>query len=105
VIEGERDGACFMAGGDRERSSSCGRSSKTRRWTRQQSTTLAVRGRTLREAGGSLGKDIPLPVVSAAQTSLMQYRKRQSASATAVALLRDQLGKHPFEENGEQESR
>jgi len=43
----------------------------------------------------SLDKDIPLPVVSAAQTTLMQYRNRQSASATAVALLRNQFGEHP----------
>lgn len=40
-------------------------------------------------------KDIPLPVVAAAQTALMQTRNEQSPAAKAAALLRNQFGGHP----------
>lgn len=43
----------------------------------------------------SLERDIPLPVVSAAQTALMMYRDRTSPAARAVALLRHAFGGHP----------
>ncbi len=41
-------------------------------------------------------RDIPLPVVAAAQTMLMQYRDVESPAAKAVALLRNQYGGHPI---------
>jgi len=43
----------------------------------------------------SLERDIPLPVVTAAQTALMMSRDRSSPAAKAVALLRHQFGGHP----------
>lgn len=44
----------------------------------------------------ALEKDIPTPVVSTAQTALMQYRDLDSPAAKAVALLRHQFGGHPL---------
>ena len=43
----------------------------------------------------ALEQDIPTPVVSLAQTMLMQYRDVESATAKSVALLRNQFGGHP----------
>jgi 6-phosphogluconate dehydrogenase len=43
----------------------------------------------------ALERDIPLPVTSAAQNALMQYRDPGSIAAKAVALLRHQFGGHP----------
>jgi 6-phosphogluconate dehydrogenase len=43
----------------------------------------------------ALEKDIPLPVTSASQTALMQYRDIDSPQAKAHALLRNQYGGHP----------
>jgi 6-phosphogluconate dehydrogenase len=43
----------------------------------------------------ALGQDIPTPVVSMAQTALMQYRDANWPAAKAVALLRNQYGGHP----------
>jgi 6-phosphogluconate dehydrogenase len=43
----------------------------------------------------ALAEDIPTPVVSAAQTMLMQYRDLGSPTAKAVALLRNRFGGHP----------
>jgi 6-phosphogluconate dehydrogenase len=43
----------------------------------------------------ALEKDIPTPVVSLAQTMLMQYRDVECPAAKAVALLRNQFGGHP----------
>jgi 6-phosphogluconate dehydrogenase len=43
----------------------------------------------------ALEQDIPIPVVSLAQTMLMQYRDVDSATAKSVALLRNQYGGHP----------
>ncbi|MFW6078539.1 MAG: NADP-dependent phosphogluconate dehydrogenase [Gemmatimonadota bacterium] len=45
--------------------------------------------------GWALERDIPTPVVSAAQTMLMQYRDTESPAARAVALLRNRFGGHP----------
>src|SRR5215831_7717057 len=52
----------------------------------------------------ALDHDIPTPVVSAAQTMLMQYRDLDSTTAKAVALLRNQFGGHPVYRS-DQESR
>jgi 6-phosphogluconate dehydrogenase len=46
--------------------------------------------------GWALQRDIPLPVVTAAQTMLMQYRDIECPAAKAVALLRNQYGGHPI---------
>ena len=43
----------------------------------------------------ALQQDIPTPVVSMAQTALMQYRDANWPAAKAVALLRNQYGGHP----------
>lgn len=43
----------------------------------------------------ALGGDVPLPVTSASQTALMQYRDIDSVQAKAHALLRNQYGGHP----------
>jgi len=43
----------------------------------------------------ALERDIPTPVVSHAQTALMQYRDLDWPAAKAVALLRNQFGGHP----------
>lgn len=43
----------------------------------------------------ALERDIPTPVVSTAQTALMQYRDLDTPAAKAVALLRNQYGGHP----------
>jgi 6-phosphogluconate dehydrogenase len=43
----------------------------------------------------ALEQDIPIPVVSASQTALLQYRDLDWPSAKAVALLRNQYGGHP----------
>src|SRR5262249_13209804 len=43
----------------------------------------------------ALQQDIPTPVVSLAQTMLMQFRDVDSATAKSVALLRNQFGGHP----------
>ncbi len=43
----------------------------------------------------ALEQDVPIPVVSASQTALMQYRDLDWPSAKAVALLRNQYGGHP----------
>lgn len=43
----------------------------------------------------ALEKDVPAPVVSAAQTALMQYREAGSPAARAVAILRHGFGGHP----------
>lgn len=40
-------------------------------------------------------QEIPTPVISLAQTMLMQYRDVDSPAAKAVALLRNQFGGHP----------
>ena len=44
----------------------------------------------------ALEQDVPVPVVSASQTALMQYRDLDWPSAKAVALLRNQYGGHPI---------
>lgn len=44
----------------------------------------------------ALEQDIPTPVVSMAQTMLMQYRDLTSPTAKSVALLRNQYGGHPI---------
>jgi 6-phosphogluconate dehydrogenase len=43
----------------------------------------------------ALERDIPVPVTSASQTALMQYRDLDSPQAKAHALLRNQYGGHP----------
>jgi len=43
----------------------------------------------------ALENDVPLPVTSASQTALMQYRDLDSPQAKAHALLRNQFGGHP----------
>ena len=43
----------------------------------------------------ALKQNIPTPVVSLAQTMLLQYRDVDSATAKSVALLRNQYGGHP----------
>jgi len=43
----------------------------------------------------ALKQDIPLPVTSASQTALMEYRNLEWPAAKAVALLRNQYGGHP----------
>ena len=50
----------------------------------------------------ALQRDIPLPVVTAAQTMLMQYRDVECPAPKAVALLRNQYGGHPIYRKGEQ---
>jgi 6-phosphogluconate dehydrogenase len=45
--------------------------------------------------------DIPVPVVSASQTALMQYRDWDWPQAKAVALLRNQYGGHPVHRAGD----
>ncbi len=50
----------------------------------------------------ALEQDIPAPVVSTAQTALMQYRDLDSPSAKAVALLRNQYGGHPIHKRVEE---
>lgn len=49
----------------------------------------------------ALEQDIPAPVVSTAQTALMQYRDLESPAAKAVALLRNQYGGHPVHRRGD----
>ena len=53
----------------------------------------------------ALEQDIPTPVVSVAQTALMQYRDLDSPTAKAVALLRNQYGGHPLHQASDRESR
>ena len=53
----------------------------------------------------ALAQDVPTPVVSAAQTALMQYRDLQWPAAKAVALLRNQYGGHPIHRASEAERR
>jgi 6-phosphogluconate dehydrogenase len=45
--------------------------------------------------------DLPLPVITTAQTALLQYRDSESAQAKAVALLRNQYGGHPVHHKNE----
>lgn len=52
----------------------------------------------------ALGGDIPTPVVTAAQTALMQYRDVDAPAAKAVALLRNQFGGHPVHRGRKKES-
>jgi len=53
----------------------------------------------------ALERDIPTPVISTAQTALMQYRDLDSPTAKAVALLRHQYGGHPLHRPSEWERR
>jgi len=53
----------------------------------------------------ALEQDIPTPVVSVAQTALMQYRDLDSPTAKAVALLRNQFGGHPLHRSSDGERR
>lgn len=46
-------------------------------------------------------RDIPVPVVTAAQTALLQYRETDWPAAKAVALLRHQFGGHPVHREDE----
>ncbi len=54
----------------------------------------------------AMKQDIPTPVVSLAQTMLMQYRDQESPAAKLVALLRHEFGGHPvhYKEKPEQRS-
>jgi len=49
----------------------------------------------------ALDQDIPVPVTSASQTALMQYRDLDCPAAKAVALLRNQYGGHPVHRGSE----
>ena len=49
----------------------------------------------------ALEQAVPAPVVSLAQTALMQYRDLDSPAAKAVALLRNQYGGHPVHKAAE----
>lgn len=53
----------------------------------------------------ALEEDIPTPVVSTAQTMLVQYRDLDTPAAKAVALLRNQYGGHPVHRASEPELR
>lgn len=53
----------------------------------------------------ALSADIPTPVVSASQQTLMQYRDLDWPAAKAVALLRNQYGGHPVRRGRDSERR
>ena len=53
----------------------------------------------------ALEQDIPIPVTSASQTALMQYRDLDSPQAKAHALLRNQYGGHPVHRVNDKEAR
>jgi 6-phosphogluconate dehydrogenase len=53
----------------------------------------------------ALEHDIPIPVTSASQTALMQYRDLDSPQAKAHALLRNQCGGHPLHRVKDKEAR
>lgn len=48
----------------------------------------------------AMERDIPVPLVSLAQTALMQYRDLESPMAKAVAVLRHGFGGHPVHRKG-----